>query len=866
MISERWKNWTRWSLAFLFFAGIAFIWCRPIHRYLFSGIPYEVEPHAGIEVVEASPQDCLQLYYKYWLFSETAMGKIPLFSDPYEFAVPGARGFTRQQFPVSIIFALLRPISPVFAYNVIILLSFVACGLFMLKLALAKTHNWPASLAAGLIFCIMPFRPPQLMAGHPNGVAVCFVPLTLYFISRAQMTGSLWVSLGAGLTYSSIALLDMQLAFFSAILIALFTAYETISNVIRNRTGASWQKHVQWFFRWALPMGVGVLPGVIYLGFMKLVVLKASAIHGSGSTRGRIGPMLEDLWDITVCGERRIYFGPWVLALAICGLILPALRRCRWRERLSHCAEPLFWGFLVVAGLSLSLAMNPPFDRIMARIPMANFSRTPARASIITFTGFPLLAAVALASIRRLLGKRRAAQSAYLCLVALVLALVAHNYRLRGPRGINIIPETSPAYEHATAESPEARVLASPIWPGDSAMSASLFHHIAKSRAHLINGYSPVASSNYHENVFGPLKQVNVGQFSESEWQTAQELKITHVTFHPESFPAPNHVSVFPADLTLARLKQTPTLEWVLHADPVDLFRIVQTPDTYTIDAPATSPIGITIEGRHSDVPGSVEDDPASIMGRVLVQHTPITSAVFRCRGRIYPSGAYRVSLRLRAAPPRDAGEDTPVWTLRAFVAETDESLAERSFGMQDLPGPNRYGWVSFDVELPKAARVGFEMTSRSPAHFALDAWHMVFANELDRRTYEAEDCFHAGRVVGAADAQGRGVVQVDDRDPTEGVVRGPYRILAPGDYKATVRLAGTGPATIYVRGRTSPVRPVLQEFAEYEWTPSTETTGVETIAIPFSVPEAGTIVECSIDRLPGSALRIDSIHIASAR
>jgi len=837
---------------------------------LFSGIPYEVEPHPGIEVVHVSPQDCLQLYYKYWLFSESVVGNIPLFSDPYEFATPGARGFTSQQFPVSALFALLAPISPVFAYNVIVLLSFAGCGLFMLKLAHARTGDWPASLIAGLIFCIMPFRLPQLMAGHPNGVAVCFVPLTLCLVMRAGEKRSPALSVCAGLVFSGIALLDMQLAFFSSILIALFVAYETVNLLIRRNRETTWQGHLSWIASWLLPMAIGAAPGLVYLGFMKLVILKASAIHGAGATDFRIGPAFKDLWDMTVCGERRIYVGPWVAMLALAGLILPALRRSNRRELLIESVAPLFWALTVLAGLVLSLSLNPPFDRIVDRIPIARLSRTPARATIITFTGLSLLAAYALTSARRMLGERKLAKPIYAALVALAALLIAHNYWLHGPRGINILSASSPIYERITREAPDARVLAAPIWPGDSAMSASLFHHIVRSKAHLLNGYSPVASTEYRRTVFDPFKHVNVGQFAFSEWETAQALGVTHVTFHPESFPSPGHVSVFPADLTLERLKQAPALEWVCHDDPVDLFRLGAQPEIFTAATLATSPIGISIPGRHSDIAGNVKNDPTSIMRRVLTRQAPGTNAVFVCHGRIYPAGNYRVSLRLKAIPSPETRLNELTWSLRAFLSEDGGVLSERVFSGDDLPGTDSYGWVEFPLELPQAGRVGFEMSSSSFATFALDLWHMIFSECRDRFLYEAEDLFHVGRVISVEGAGGRGVVQVNDSDPTEGVVRGPYRVLAAGHYVVSVRLRGETPisnqalATVYVTGRTSPIRPALGDFASSDWRTADKAAAFSIMKVPFSVPEPGTVIECRIDRCPGATLEIDSVEISS--
>ena len=869
MTQQEHKPAVRWITAIILFSLIAIVWTRPLYRYMNSAIPYEVEPHAGIEMVSVSPQDCLQLYYKYWLFSESVTGQIPVFSDPYEFAVPGARGFTSQQFPVSALFALIKPIGPAFAYNMILLFSFLACGIFMLKLAYAKTKDWPASFIAGLIFCIMPFRLPQLMAGHPNGVAVCFVPLTLFLITRAGEKHSPVLSLFAGLVFSSIALLDMQLAYFSSMLIALFVIYEAV-NIFstEKKNNNSLKEYFRSMFLWLAPMVIGVAPGLIYLIFMKFVILKASAIHGSGTAGGQIGPAIKDLWDVTVCGEKRIYVGLWVAILAAAGLLLPAFRHGGFREKMRQSAGPVFWGITVIVGIVLSLSLHPPFNRIVDKIPIARLSRTPARAIIITFTGLSLLSAYALASLNRFLGNVKYRKVIYTLLISAVAILIAHSYWLDGPRGLNKLPASSPVYEGIVEEAPDARVLAIPIWPGDSSMSASLFHHIVCSRARLINGYSPVASTGYKEKVFTPLKHVNVGQFGTEEWKTAQDLNITHLTFHPESFPSPGHVSVFPADLTLERLKQTPMLEWVCHNDPIDLFRVNPCSIPAITSVSISSPIGISIPGRYSDIRGDVQNDAAAVMKRVLTRTMPGTNSVFRCKGRIYPEGNYKVYLRLKAVPQAETEMNKLTWTLRTFLSEKDKTVSQKKFSGKALPGIDRYGWVSFPMELTEAGRVGFEMMSSSPAVYTLDLWHMIFSDQSDCVFYEAEDFFHAGRVVSDDKATGRGAVRVNDADPTEGIVRGPYRILAPGKYTASVRLRGQvaedgqTAATVHIVGRTSPIRAVLRKFAIKDWSPSLNASLFSIVEIPFNVLPEGTIIECRIDRRPGATLEIDSIKI----
>ncbi|MBT7067810.1 MAG: hypothetical protein HN919_16040 [Verrucomicrobia bacterium] len=854
-------------IAAIAFLLLALVWTRPLHRYLFKGIPYEVEPHAGIEVVHVSPQDCLQLYYKYWLFSEFVAGRIPVFSDPYEFALPGARGFTSQQFPVSLIFAALRPISPIFAYNAIILLSFLGCGLFMMMLVRCTMDDWWAAALAGLIFCIMPFRLPQLMAGHPNGVVVMLLPLVLYFAHRG-LEGKRAAAIGAGLTATAIALMDMQLAYFSAMLITAFVLWRTCGYIVVHWRPVGPRIVAKLLLPRLLLMGVSALPGVIYLIFVKRVVLKASAIHGSGvAGSGQIGPALKDIWDITVCGERRIYMGPYVLAFAVAGLILPYLlkhkRVVRWR------ADAIFWLLMVVGGIVLSLSLNPPFNRWVDGIPIARLSRTPARAAVITFTGLALLAAQALSVLRGWLQRWRNGRAIGAAVAVACMALVVADYWLEGPRGINVLAVPSPVYQNITASTDDPRVLAVPIWPGDSSMSSSLFHHIARSRVHLINGYSPVASADYRAKVFEPFSLANVGQFGSNEWALAQAMGVTHVTFHPESFPAPGHVSVFPADLTLDRLKQTPGLTWLEHHDPVDGFRLQDAPEWSTAPPRAISPVSYNVSGYHCGMPGETAlESPPSIAGHIQTGSGGTTNAVFQWRGRVLPSGAYTVGLRMRVMPMGDS-MPTPVrWNVEAVDSLTSNVLTTAAFP-DGVAEAGEFEWFSLPLSLDTARRVGLRLTSPDRVRFELDLWTIGFSAARNQMAWEAEDFYHAGRTLAVEGAGGRGVVNLGANDPTEGVIRGPFKYIPAGDYALTVRYRGrsddAGPvARILLASHLSPAHRHKVDLGALDLSVGGDAQQWREATLPFTVPSSGVIFECCIDRLPGGLIEVDHFRLAS--
>ncbi len=433
-----------------------------------------------------------------------------------------------------------------------------------------------------------------------------------------------------------------------------------------------------------------------------------------------------------------------------------------------------------------------------------------------------------------------------------------------------MLPSESPVFQTAVKEKPSARVLAVPVWPGESAWSANLLYHITLSRVHFINGYSPLASLDYQEKVFQPLQMVNVGQFNKEEMEKARNLKVSHVSFHPESFPAPQWISVFPGDLTLKLLKQSRYLEYVMYDDPIHLFRVLDAPKK-TYSQPVTSPIGISVPASTgAQTNGIVIEDTNSIMGNVLsIMGTPHQlSCLFTNRGRIYPAGKYTLSLRFKSDPIPGTSA-AGILILKAVETESGRTLAELNMPRQNFPPPGKYTWAKFPLLIQSAARVRFEAWSNTNIPLTFDLWHMVFAQEENNTVFEAEDMFHVGRVKENPDMSGGAFVHTSSSDPATFIVRGPYRFLPPGNHIMRVNLMtenteqNTQPVRFEIASQLQPDSRKRVVLATSEWTPPQEKTGlIKAIDIPFTVPQNGAIIECTLHRPRDITLYIDSFEI----
>lgn len=207
---------------FLFLmAGILFTW--PLTPHFFSNIPYALKPIEGFEQVPLVPGDHLQTYYWFWLLSDNFFGKSALFTNPYEFNGPmGPMSAVYANFPFSLLYVLLLPLGPIGAYNGLILLSFLFCGLAMFLLTWHWTRDFWASLLAGLVFAVFPYRVSHIAGGQLSGYIVFLLPLCLYFVELTLERGR-WIYGGAaGLCIVLMSLMEPHISFITAMTLGIY--------------------------------------------------------------------------------------------------------------------------------------------------------------------------------------------------------------------------------------------------------------------------------------------------------------------------------------------------------------------------------------------------------------------------------------------------------------------------------------------------------------------------------------------------------------------------------------------------------------------------------------------------------------------
>ena len=168
---------------------------------------YLARPAAGHG--QAAAGDHLQLGWGFWLVGHQLGNAGSPLSDPYSFrpeaeAPPNVQGWLLggPYWPLRAAFG------DVWAYDLLVLLTFVAAGAIGCWWLRALGLSRPAALVGGLVFCLMPYRVGQ-STGHLLGLVAFLLPATLLALERRRfalaaaclvaipLSGQLHLALGA---------------------------------------------------------------------------------------------------------------------------------------------------------------------------------------------------------------------------------------------------------------------------------------------------------------------------------------------------------------------------------------------------------------------------------------------------------------------------------------------------------------------------------------------------------------------------------------------------------------------------------------------------------------------------------------------
>lgn len=320
-----------------------------------------------------------------------------------------------------------KAFGPTAAYNLLMLLSFILCGLAMYLLVFDLTRQPLAAFVGGLIFALFPHRMGHALAGHLSQMALWWGPLYLRHLLRLFDTprwrDALWMGLWLGLSLSVGLVVSAYYALPLAVLSALYlfvVRRQAVGGRLLGRLAVGWggaflliaPKYVPFLLRvWQGRLDYRVAD-FVPLSVDALALVTPSRFHPLwGDFVGRL-EIVRHLFPSVSEVERTAYMGITVLGLAALGWLHTRRQGGLW---------------LFLGGVALLLALGPSLQiggidtgvplpyAVLQRVPILSWGRTPERFLALTMFSLAVLAAMGLAAMP----KWRFVQGGIICIVVL---------------------------------------------------------------------------------------------------------------------------------------------------------------------------------------------------------------------------------------------------------------------------------------------------------------------------------------------------------------------------------------------------------------------------------------------------------------
>ncbi len=581
------RNPFLYSVLLTLVVWLFFSW--PLPEHLFTGIPSSstnVEKHSVRRMIQG---DHLQLHYFYWLFSDMLAGKTPFFHNIYEFNTgddSARRSVGSYNMPLSFVYAVGRSIGGrAFGWNLTSFISlwFTTYITSLLLLRFTK-HSWIAILFAA-ISITLPYRWITLYGGSPTGFAMMWVPLLIYGVDRLardnSFTGGLLAGIAVFLAYWS----DLHIFFFSVLIIP---AWYLVG--FCRKTEFFWREYRYWvsMLKAILPLALILLVlGVMAGAFRNTAFADTTMAHGRTLREIAVysaSPESFILWR-GAGTEAHVYIGIILPLLLISSGFLLLFRLLKApRLHIKHALlVVLVW--LQLAGIII-LALGPNglmkgilFVFCRAVIPSFNMIRQPDKIFCLLP---PVLAVAATIAVVDLMSVFKTKLWRILLVLTVgTLSIIEYGCQVRPT--VCLLDTSQPAYEAVVDDAEQcgykAHVLIIPLWPGDSSLASLYEHYVSLYRIRMVNGYSPVVSHDYLENIFCKFGKANLGILTNADLNELKNLGVNYIILHEDAFP--EKVSPFPVVFTLKKFLNHPRLRLLKQSQNIWVFKILSSSEEH---------------------------------------------------------------------------------------------------------------------------------------------------------------------------------------------------------------------------------------------------------------------------------------------
>jgi hypothetical protein len=442
---------------------------------------------------EAAPGDHLQTSYRLWLFGhQLGHGHAP-WLDPYTFRPESPPVVNFEAWPFGIPYWPLTALGPVLAWNVFVLLTYVAAGLLTFAWLRELGLGRGPALAGGLVFAIAPYRAIQ-SAGHLLGPISLLLPLALWAFERGRRRGSpAWL----GVSVAAIASIPLSGQVHLALgAIPFFCLYA----LCRSRA------------RPALLTVAAVVVAGAAAGLLVQHVSISGSISAGGRSLGSVGFYSAEPLDFVTRHERHgsesfVFLGWLAPLLAIAGLAVLI------RERRRGLAWALGLGALAPILLALGTHL-PSYSWLWHHVEPFRYPRVPERLLPIACLALAGLVAFALSRAR----------VAWLVPIAIVLLALDLHVRVYGASAAD------PANAAYAAIGVPGRLLEVPVFLPEAHYGSVYMYYDQQARRERPGGYSTVAP-HAADTLARDLQRLNCGDWT-GVAPLLRQLGVTAIAFH----------------------------------------------------------------------------------------------------------------------------------------------------------------------------------------------------------------------------------------------------------------------------------------------------------------------------------------------
>jgi hypothetical protein len=468
----------------------------PAVQHLGSHFMADAQPRRG----HVAPGDYLQSSYQLWLVGhQLEHGRAP-WLDPYSFRPEVSPRVNFGGWPFGIPYwPLEAAFGPVVAWNLLLLLSYLAAGLLVYGWLRELRLGRGAALVGGLAFALAPYRVAQ-SAGHMLGLVAILLVLALWAFERARR-GSAWWFLLSTAALASIPLSgQVHLALGAVPFFVLYAA-------VRSRRARA----------------VAGVAAAVLASIGAGLLVRSLAISGSVGEGGRKLSQVTHYsadWDGFVTrqsphgSERFVYLGWATLILAALGL---GLLVARGRYGLAAVL-----GIGVVVPVLLALGTNfPLYSPLWHALPPFRYPRVPERLLPIACLCLAALVAFATSHAR-----------SRIAVPLLVGALVLLDLHVKVYAALPADPGNA-AYA-AVRGQPAGRLLELPVFLPDRHLGSIYLYYDMQAARQRPEGYSTVAPVEA-DRTARRLRPLSCGDWSKHPG-LLHDLGVRYVALHEDLY------------------------------------------------------------------------------------------------------------------------------------------------------------------------------------------------------------------------------------------------------------------------------------------------------------------------------------------